>query len=289
MTRLLWDQVGERRYETGVDQGVLYVPTNGVYDTGYAWNGLTTVTEKPSGADSNPVYADNIKYLNLTSAEDFGATVEALTYPDQFAQFDGTAVPSPGVSVGQQIRKAFGLSYRTKVGNDVAASDLGYKLHLVYSCQAAPSEKAYATVNDTPEAMPFSWDITTTPVAVGAPYKPAAILTIDSTKVTPANLTALENALYGTAGTNPRLPLPPEVLTMFAGAITNAVPAQPVYTPATHTIAIPVTTGVDYTIDGVVRTGNVVLAVGDQKVVRAVPKAGYVFPPNTDDDWQYIY
>lgn len=288
MTRLAWDQVGERRYETGVDQGVLYVPTAGVYDTGYAWNGLTTVTEKPSGADSNPVFADNIKYLNLVSAEDFGATLEAFTYPDEFAQFDGTAVPSPGVVLGQQSRKSFGISYRTKVGNDVSATDLGYKLHLVYGCQAAPSERAYATVNDSPEAMAFSWDISTTPVSV-TDHKPTALLVVDSTKVTPANLTALENALYGTAGTNPRLPLPNEVLGMFAGAVTNAVPAAPAYTAATHTIAIPVTAGVDYTVDGVVRTGNVVLAVGDQKVVRAVPKPGYVFPPNTDDDWQYSY
>lgn len=167
MAKLTWDATGERFYETGVDHGVLYIPNiSGVYNNGVSWNGLTAVTESPSGAEANAQYADNIKYLNLISAEEFGATIEAFTYPDEFAQFDGIATPSAGVSVGQQARKTFGLSYRTKLGNDLEGDDLGYKLHLVYGCTAAPSEKAYATVNDSPEAITFSWEIATTPVAV---------------------------------------------------------------------------------------------------------------------------
>ena len=166
MTVLLWDQIGERTYETGVDHGVLYIPDNGVYDTGFAWNGLTTVTESPSGAEPTALYADNIKYLNLISVEEFGGTIEAFTYPDEFAQCDGSAIVSPGVVIGQQSRKTFGLSYRTLKGNDVAGNDAGYKLHLVYGSSAAPSEKAFATVNDTPEAITFSWEFSTTPVGV---------------------------------------------------------------------------------------------------------------------------
>lgn len=217
MTRLAWDAVGARRFETGVDRGVLYIPdVGGAYATGVAWNGLTTVTEKPSGADASPQYADNVKYLNLTAAEEFGATVEAFTYPLEFAQFDGMAIVSPGVVIGQQTRRSFGLSYRTRVGNDVLGSDLGYKLHLVYGCQAAPSERAYATVNDSPEALAFSWDLTTTPVAATG-YKPTALITIDSTQVDPTALTLLEDALWGpTTGTGtPHLPTPDEVFAMF--------------------------------------------------------------------------
>jgi hypothetical protein len=194
---LAWDQVGERLFETGVDHGVLYtLDDTGKYSTGVAWNGLTTVTESPSGAESNPQFADNIKYLNLISAEEFGATIEAFTYPDEFAECDGTALPSPGVAVGQQGRKVFGLSYRTRVGNDIDGTDHGYKLHLVYGCQAAPSEKAYGTISDSPEAIAFSWEVTTTPVPV----------------------TDLKEALYG-GGTAPNdkahLPLPDEVIAMF--------------------------------------------------------------------------
>lgn len=217
MAPLTWDQVGDRFYETGVDHGVLYLPdAAGVYNKGYAWNGLTTVTESPSGAESNPQYADNIKYLNLVSAEEFGATIEAFTYPDEFAECDGTALPSPGVAVGQQGRKMFGLSYRTKVGNDVDGVDAGYKLHLVWGCQAAPSEKAYATINDSPEAITFSWEITTTPVPV-TDLKPTAQITIDSTKVDAADLTALEQLLYGNGATEAALPTPDAVIALFAG------------------------------------------------------------------------
>jgi hypothetical protein len=216
MAALTWDQAGERLYETGVDRGVLYLPdpTTGVYDTGVAWNGLTTVTESPSGAESNPQFADNIKYLNLLSAEEFGGTIEAFTYPDEFAECDGTATPSPGLAVGQQSRKIFGLCYRTKVGNDVEGVDHGYKLHLIYGAQAAPSEKAYATINDSPEAITFSWDITTNPVQVTG-LKPTALIVVDSTKVDAAALTSLETELYGGASAEAKLPTPDEVIAMF--------------------------------------------------------------------------
>jgi hypothetical protein len=219
MAPLTWDQVGERLYETGVDHGVLYTPDEaGVYATGVAWNGLTTVTESPSGAESNPQYADNIKYLNLLSAEEFGATIEAFTYPEEFAVMDGTAAPEPGVTVGQQGRKVFGLCYRTRVGNDLEGVDHGYRLHLVYGAQASPSEKAYGTINDSPEAINFSWEITTTPVpVVGYPdLKPTALIVVDSTVVDAAKLAELEDLLYGGAATA-KLPQPGEVIAIFEG------------------------------------------------------------------------
>lgn len=226
MPPLVWDQVGERFYETGVDHGVLYIPDDlGVYADGVAWNGLTTVTESPSGADSNPQYADNIKYLNLISAEEFGGTIEAFTYPDEFAQCDGTAVPTPGVAVGQQSRKMFGLSYRTKKGNDVEGTDYGYKLHLIYGAQAAPSEKAYATINDSPEALAFSWAITTTPAPM-TDHKPTALIVVDSTVVDPTELAALEAALYGSDLTPAMLPTPDDVLAMFPGTGVLQVSAE---------------------------------------------------------------
>lgn len=195
MVALAWDAVGERTYETGVDRGVLYLPSAlGVYDTGYAWNGLTAISEAPSGAEPSAQYADNIKYLNLVSAEEFGATIEAFTYPEQFGVCDGTAIPMKGVAIGQQARKSFGLSYRTLKGNDVDGTDHGYKIHLVYGCLAAPSEKAYATVNDSPEAITFSWEVTTSPVEVPG-LKPTAVITIDSTEVDAEDLLALEAIL----------------------------------------------------------------------------------------------
>lgn len=289
MARLLWDQVGERRYEAGVDQGVLYLATGGVYDIGYAWNGLTTVTESPSGAEPSAQYADNIKYLNLMSNEEFGATIEAFTFPDEFAECDGSVLLHAGVTVGQQGRRSFGLSYRTKVGTDQSA-DAGYKIHLVYGCQAAPSEKAYATINDSPEAMAFSWEITTTPVAVTG-YKPTALLTIDSTKVVEANLTALEDALYGTAGTAPRLPLPDEVITMFSAGQTAVTPLAPTAT-APGLITIPAVTGVTYrradTNAIVTDTVQIPGGIGSTLVIRATPSSGlYTFTPNADDDWTF--
>lgn len=214
MAPLTWDATGTRRYETGVDHGVLYIPTAGVYSLGVAWNGLTKITEKPSGAEATPLYADNIKYLNLVSAEDFGCTIEAFTYPDEFGQCDGTAEPSEGVTLGQQGRSIFGLSYRTKIGND-QDNELGYKLHLVWGCLAAPSEKGYATVNDSPEAAAFSWEVTTTPVPVTG-YKPSAIMTIDSTKVDAAKLSDLEDLLYGVDLVAAALPTPDAVIAIFA-------------------------------------------------------------------------
>lgn len=214
-----WDEVTKRFYETGVNRAVLYPMNtiNGTYPIGTAWNGLTAITESPSGAESNPLYADNIKYLNLISVEEFGATIEAYTYPDEFAECDGSKEPLSGLSFGQQGRKPFGLSYRTMLGNDAVGVDYGYKLHLIYGCQAAPSEKGYATINESPEAITFSWEITTTPVAV-AGYKPVSSITIDSKKVNPTKLAALEAILYGVTGTpdvDGRLPLPDEVITLL--------------------------------------------------------------------------
>jgi hypothetical protein len=284
--RLTWDKVGERRYETGVSKGVLYIPDmNGVYATGVAWNGLTTVTESPSGAEATPLYADNIKYLNLISAEEFGATVEAYTYPDEFNQFDGVASPSAGVYVGQQSRKAFGMSYQTRVGNDTQGSDLGYKIHLIYGAQAAPSEKAYATINDTPEAITFSWELTTTPVEAGDGLKPTAQLVIDSTKVDADDLATLEAALYGSPGTDPRLPLPQEVLDMFSTASVEVTTQAPTYNATTDIITIPAVTGVEYMVGGdVVPSGDYGPITADT-VVQARPAAGYRFSPTSDNDW----
>jgi hypothetical protein len=217
MAPLTWDEVGDRLYEVGVDHGVLYLPdTDGVYNSGFSWNGLTTVTESPSGAESNPQYADNIKYLNLISAEEFGATIEAFTYPEEFGECDGTALPAPGVAVGQQGRKMFGLSYRTRVGNDIDGTEAGYKIHLVYGCQAAPSEKAYATINDSPEAISFSWEVTTTPVPV-TDHKPTSLIVVDSTVVDPADLASLEALLYGAGAIEAALPDPDAVIALFAG------------------------------------------------------------------------
>ena len=215
--KLTWDESGKRLYETGVKQGVLYVQdSSGTYPKGVAWNGLTGVTESPSGAEANAQYADDIKYLNLYSAEEFGATVEAFTYPDEWAECDGSAEVTPGVYMGQQGRKSFGLCYRTAVGNDIDGSDHGYKLHLIYGAMASPSEKAYSTINDSPEPITFSWEINTTPVNV-AGFKPTALITIDSTKFDTtekkALLSALEDKLYGTASAEAFLPLPGEVFT----------------------------------------------------------------------------
>ena len=212
--KLSWDNSGERLYETGVKNGVLYVQNAGKYPKGVAWNGLTAVTESPSGAEATPLYADDIKYLELTSEEEFGGTIEAYTYPDEFAECDGSAELATGVKISQQKRKAFGLAYRTTIGNDEDGNDHGYKLHLVYGCKAAPSEKAYATINDSPEAITFSWEFTTTPVAV-AGHKPTAHIEIDSTKADPTCLTALEAKLFGTESDDPQLPLPDEVKTLM--------------------------------------------------------------------------
>lgn len=214
-----WDEATKRFYETGVDRAVLYPmnTTDGTYPVGTAWNGITGITESPSGAEASPLYADNIKYLNLISNEEFGATLEAYTYPEEFGACDGSAEPLEGLMFGQQGRKPFGLSYRTKVGNDSLGVDYGYKLHLIYGCLAAPSEKGYSTINESPEAITFSWEITTTPVTVNN-YKPVSAITIDSKRVDAAKLAALEAILYGVTGTpdvEGRLPLPAEVITLL--------------------------------------------------------------------------
>ncbi len=219
MPKIEWDKPGERFYETGVDRGVLYVQDNtGAYPLGVPWNGLTAVTKSPSGAEATPQYADNMKYLNLVSAEEFGATIEAFTYPTEFEECDGSAVVAPGVIVGQQRRKTFGFCYRTLIGNDIEGTDLGYKLHLVYGALAAPTEKAYNTVNDSPEAMPLSWEITTTPAAIGkvgaVDYKPSATMVIDSREVDSADLLALEEMLYGGTAVA-KLPTPAEVIALL--------------------------------------------------------------------------
>ena len=215
MAKLTWDATGERLYETGVKMGVLYVQTGGTYPKGVAWNGLTAVTESPSGAEPTALYADDIKYLNLLFNEEFGATIEAYTYPDEFAECDGSASIADGVYIGQQSRKTFGMCYRTVLGNDTENNDHGYKLHLIYGALAAPSEKGYATINDSPEAITFSWEVSTTPVEVTG-HKPTASITIDSTKTDPGKLAALEDILYGKESNEPRLPLPNEIITLMS-------------------------------------------------------------------------
>ena len=215
MAKLIWDNTGERLYETGVKNGVLYPYSKDGYTKGVAWNGLTAVTESPSGAEATALYADDIKYLNLMSNEEFGATIEAYTYPDEFALCDGSAALAAGVMIGQQARKTFGLCYRTTLGNDTEGNDYGYKLHFIYGAMASPSEKAYATINDSPEAITFSWELTTTPVNVTG-FKPTASLTIDSTKVNKEKLAALEAVLYGSESEEARLPLPNEIATMMS-------------------------------------------------------------------------
>lgn len=216
MPKLVWDQTGKRLFETGVRNGVLYVQdSNGAYPKGVAWNGLTAVTESPSGAEPTPLYADDIKYLNLMSNEEFGGTIEAYTYPDEFGACNGEATIADGVTIGQQSRKAFGMCYRTAIGNDVDGNEHGYKLHLIYGALASPSERAYATINDSPEAITFSWEFSTTPVNAGDGFKPTACLTVDSTKVPTEKMTSLEALLYGTDEAEAKLPLPSEVAALI--------------------------------------------------------------------------
>ena len=218
MSKIIWDNIGEHLYETGVDHGVLYVQdASGAYPNGVAWNGLTAVTESPSGAESTPLYADNIKYLNLVSAEEFGATIEAYTYPAEFAECNGEATLAKGINLGQQTRKTFGMCYRTTMGNEIEGNAYGYKLHLIYGAQASPSEKAYATINDSPEAITFSWEVTTTPVPVEN-FKPTSYVVIDSKSIDADKLAALEAILYGDESTDARLPLPNEIAQLMSAA-----------------------------------------------------------------------
>lgn len=217
MSRIVWDQTGEKTFETGVDYGVLYLNVGGAYPNGVAWNGLTAVTESPSGAEATSLYADNIKYLNLMSAEEFGATIEAYTYPEEFEACNGVVEVAEGTYIGQQARQTFGMCYRTLLGNDIENTKYGYKLHIIYGCVASPSEKAYATVNDSPEAITFSWEVKTTPVPVTG-QKPTATLIVDSTKCDAAKLKELEDILYGSDSTEARLPMPDEVIEILGKA-----------------------------------------------------------------------
>jgi hypothetical protein len=286
MAKLVWDELGHRYYETGVDQGVLYMPdSKGEYVDGVAWNGLTAVTESPSGAEPNAQYADNIKYLNLYSAEEFAATVEAFTYPDEFNQYDGLAVPVPGVAIGQQPRKMFGLSYRSRYGNDIEGESYGYKLHLLYGCTASPSEKAYQTINDSPAAIAFSWSVATNPVAVTG-MRPTSLLTVNSSDVPAADLSALEQILYGGEGVNPMLPHPDDVITLFQSGVQIVVPQQPGFDGATNTLTIPVVAGLKYYIGSEeAPPGDTVLTVNT--LVTCRPEPGYVIESGTDTDWYF--
>lgn len=285
MTALTWDQTGGRRYETGIDRGVLYLPNDsGVYDTGVAWNGLTKVSEKPTGGTPTALYADNIKYLQLMSTEYFEADISAYTYPEEFAPCDGSVEPEAGVAIGQQPRQPFGMCYRTLVGDDVHGTQAGYKLHLVYGALAAPSQKEYDSVNDSPTAIEFTWSITTTPVAVSG-QQPTATLEIDSTKVDADALSTLEGFLYGTSGTNPTLPSPDDVLAIFSGTVTTVTPTAPTF--AANVITVPTVTGVTYYIDGVAVTGTVTIT--ENKVVTASPNQGYKFPDETQTEWEFVY
>lgn len=293
MAKIAWDKTGERFYETGVQNGVLYIrDAAGLYPLGVPWNGLISVTESPSGAEATPQYADNIKYLNMVSAEEFAATVEAYTYPDEFAACDGSAEVAPGVYIGQQSRRTFGLTYKSVVGNDVDGNDLGYKLHLIYGALAAPSEKAYSTINDTPEAITFSWEVSTTPVAV-ADFKPTASLTIDSTKVSAANLAVLEDILYGTNEADAHLPFPDEVAAIFAGAAPSPITLVSSL-PDDEADGVAINDNVVLTFSNKIKKESVIVTADDGTIVPGVKSwdaAGKVltFNPATNLDVSTVY
>lgn len=292
MAELLWDQTGEREFETGVEKGVLYpIDEDGLYGTGVAWNGLTAVTESPTGAEVTKKYADNINYLSLVSAEVFEATIKAFMYPDEWAACDGSATPVPGVTVGQQTRKPFGLAYKTLKGNDTQGQDFGYILHLVYGGLTAPSEKEFGTVNDQPDAIEFSWKVSTTPVPVPG-LKPSAILKIDSTKVDPAALASLEALLYGGPATSPTLPSPADVIALFSGSVTTVVADEPTFVSATGVITIPTITGVQYyrgDTGAALPNGSTVTipTAGQTLAITARAKSGFILGVTSDDDWVF--
>lgn len=266
MPKLIWDKIGERLFETGVKKGVLYVQNAlGAYPLGIAWNGLVGVSESPSGAEPSPMYADDIKYLNLLSTEEFGASIEAYTYPDEFAVCDGSVELAVGVSIGQQKRKAFGLAYRTAIGNDVDGADHGYKLHLIYGALAAPTEKGYQTINESPDAITFSWEVTTTPVEVTG-KKPTASLVIDSTKVDSATLASLEDILFGTTEADPRLPLPDEVAALFAAGAPSALELSSI-SPLDEAEGVAVAANVVLTFNNEVLRESVIVAKADGTIV----------------------
>jgi hypothetical protein len=289
MAVLEWDGTGERKFETGVSHGVLYPldPDTALYSPGVAWNGLTAVNEKPAGAAANPQFADNIKYLNLQSAETFAATLQALTYPDEFGPCDGTVASFPGVSVGQQSRQTFGLCYRTELGDDISSS-AGFKLHMVYGALASPSEKDYSTINDSPAAVAFSWDMDCTPVNV-TNLKPTSLLVVDSTTVDAGALSDLMDFLYGTGGSDPQLPYPDDVIALFSGTVTAITLTAPTFDGA-HTITIPTETGVSYYVDGVLHVGgSQLLTTGQKKIVTARAHTGYVFNKPFVNEWMFTF
>jgi hypothetical protein len=290
--RATWDAAEDRQYETGVDHGLLFPLVDGVYQDGVPWNGLTTVTESPSGAEATPVYADNMKYLNLVSAEEFAATIEALFYPPEFEACDGTLEIAPGVTIGQQDRTQFGFYYRTIVGNANNAR-AGYKHHFVYGCLAAPSEKAHNTVNDTPEATPFSWEVSTTAQTVGVidgvEYRPTATLTINSLTTDPAALEDLLDIVYGVeGGADPRMPLPQEVAAVAGASVVvvnmSLASSKPTFVEGTGVLTLPAVTGVDWTVNGVAKPNGAqpAIAPGDSVEVVAHPEDGYTLQGDPD-------
>ena len=287
MAKLIWNEAGRRFFETGVDQGVLYVQVDGAYPNGVVWNGLTAVTESPGGAELTDLWADNIKYASLRAAETFSGTIEAYTYPDEFMECDGSAELTSGVVIGQQSRKPFGLSYRTKIGSDTDTDMTGYKIHIVYGATASPSEKAYSTINESPDAMTFSWEIATTPVAV-AGYKPTATITIDSSKVDSTKLADLELVLYGDDDSAPRLPLPDEVASLMLG--TSVAPTDPTFVASTGVLTIPTKAGVVYYVNGALATAGPMPALngGVAVTVTAAPATGYYFPAGTNKTWYFV-
>lgn len=288
---LIWDELAERFFETGVDHGVLYSQELGIYNDGEAWNGLTNVSVTPSGGEASPQYADNIKYFNLFSAEEFGATIECFNAPDGFLTYDGVAKTANGLRISQQLRPVFGFSWRTKKGNALN-EDLGYIIHMAYGLQASPSEKTYETVNDSPAPLTFSWTLTSTPVAVTG-HKPTAYISVDSTDpdVDPANLAALEVILYGSVGVAPRLPLPDEVDAILGTGIINVTPDPLAYTAGTHTVEYVAQAGVRYWREdtGAEVLADIVLGVGETVIIKATPASGYNFNGAFVDRWLYEY
>jgi len=293
MSKIVWDQIGEKVFETGVKNGVLYPrDNNGAYPLGVAWNGLVSISESPTGAEANPLYADDIKYLNMTSVEEFEASIEAYTYPEEFELCDGSANLAAGVKVGQQTRTAFGLAYKTTLGNDILDVEYGYKLHLIYNALAAPSEKAYSSINDSPEAITFSWDITTTPVNVNG-KKPTASVIIDSTKANAEKLAALEVILFGAPGVDPRLPLPDEINTLFGEAAPSAVSLSSIV-PADDATGVAVDANIVLTFnneiskEAVVVTSNVGVIVAGTKTWDAAKKV-LTFNPTSNLSGSTVY
>lgn len=287
MAKIIWDEIGKRFYETGVKNGVLYVQDQaGAYPLGVAWNGLTAVSENPSGAEPTPLYADDIKYITLMSVEEFGATIEAFTYPDEFGVCDGSAELANGLMIGQQARKPFGLAYRTVLGNDVDGEDHGYKLHLIYGALAAPSEKAYQTINDSPEAITFSWEVTTTPVAITG-YKPTASVVIDSTKADEAKLAILEGILFGAPGVDPRLPKPDEIKTLLDSPAPAALALSSIV-PDDEADSVAVDANIVLTFNNKVANEAIVVASEDGDVIAGVKTwdtAGKVLTFNPTDNF----